>query len=1133
MAITHEYRLDELIGRGGMGEVYRGWDDRLSRAVAIKRIRPDRVQSPEIRRRFVAEARLACTVSHPFMATVLDVVEDGDALLLVMELIDGEPLLEAAEHRRLDLVHRLTLIREVAEALSVLHQHGLVHRDIKPGNILVTHDGHAKLLDLGLADQFNVEGDAFGRVDTELPTRMRITSGGVAGTVAYMSPEQLRGQPLDARSDLFSLGIVAQELLSGTHPFRADSEVDTISAILHDAPRDPNPPDLGAWHQVRPLIARLLAKQPAGRPASADEVVQWIESATEPHLAGAGGMRWRLALDALQRKRWLVLPMLAVLVLTSALVIWLWIRPPPPVGSRSAVAVVPLEDKTSDHSDTSRGALVADLLAVELQGSQLIRCIAPHEVAPLLSGMAKGAGPEEITRRVNTALRVDYTVTGNLYREADQLVAVLNFLPSDRAEPLASIQASGTDAASVATELARGMRASFPRTSLLARWRDQQGAAETFRSSVREANESYARGLDARKDAKLGDSIHWFEAALLADDRFALARGALAEALFAAGYVGRARTEIDRALSDASRNSSATAQSLVLNVQLQRAEIAEHPADVEEVAGRLAQQFPDDPRILMRYARALRATGKAAEAQSLTARALSLDSNNPQLLIWSASLQRGDRNNAQPFELLARAERIYRTVGSLEGVGVVERERGAQFHSQQNFVEARAAYHRAIQDFSAVGQSPLAAGVEVELVKIDLLQGRLSEAQQAIDRIATLASETGNLGLTAQARLNLGAHQMEIGDNGQAESSFLLAVSLARELQDQGLLLNSLLMLSSLFQYTGRGAEARPMLNEVIEFAINDDQRAYADNAKLLLALVDLSDGSFEPAITTLEALGSQGPAPRTIAAHAQESLAAVFQRRGQWAQALTHADQAVAQFQQLELKLSLAYALVVRAEVLTGLARIPEVERDLRAAEQVARDERPAAQDLRERILNARLRLLIRQAHWSQAIALQKGAAHAVTSNIPAVIAERGALLAEAAAATGRGTIALEQAQAALHASRAGVAVLAEAELSLALARRSLGQRELSTAAARTVWQQALRFEFRPLALRAAALLLDPASGLAVEERDVIRRRATEIANALLADCPAQDRAAVDRWPALASLWQALTSVNPRGSTR
>jgi tetratricopeptide (TPR) repeat protein len=903
---------------------------------------------------------------------------------------------------------------------------------------------------------------------------------------------------------------------------------------LHAAPRDPHPLNLGAWHQVRPLIARLLTKQPAGRPASAHEVVQWIESATAQHLAGPGELRWWLALAPLRERRWLARSALAVLALTSVSAIWLWIRPPPRVELRSAVAVVPLEDKTNNDSDVSRGALVADLLAVELQGSQLIRCIAPNEVAPLLSGMAKGAAPDEIKRRVNTALRIDYTVTGSLYREADRLVAVLNFLPSDLAEPLASIQASGTDAASVATELARGVRASFPRASLLARWRDQQGAAETFRSPVREANESYARGLEERKKAKLGDSIHWFEAALLADDRFALARGALAETLFAAGYVGRARTEIDRALSDASRNSSATARSLVLNLQLQRAEIAEHPTDIAEVAGRLAQQFPDDPRILMRYARALSAAGKTVEAQSLTARALALDSNNPQLLIWSASLQRGAKESTRPFELLARAEQIYRSVGSLEGVAAVERERGAQFHSRQKYVEARAAYDRAIQDFSAGGQSPLAAGVEVELVKIDLLQGRLSEAQQAIDRIATLASKTGNLGLTAQTRLNLGVNQMEGGDTAQAEASFLLAVALARELQDQGLLLNSLLMLGSLFQYTGRGAEARPLLMEVIELALNDDQRAaYTDNAKLLLALVDLSEGSFEHAVAVLESLVSQGSAPRTIGAHAHESLAFLLQRRGQWKRALTHADRAVEQFRQLDLKLSLAYALVVRAEVLIALARGPQAEVDLQAAEQVTRGERPIALDLRERIFNARLRLLIRQARWSQAIALRKGTTYPLTSSVPSVTAERNALLAEAAAATGRGTSALEQAQAALRASRAGVAALAEAQLSLALARRSLGQRELSTAAARTVWQQALRFGFRPLALRAAALLLDPASGLVAEERDVIFGRATEIANALLADCPAQDRPAVERWPALTSLRQAWTSLNPRGSTR
>ena len=259
------YALVELIATGGMGEVWRGTDQILGRQVAIKMLAAMHADDEQFRARFQAEARYASSLSHPGITRVFDYGEHSPlgGPYLVMELVDGQPLSEILErHGRLDPNVVLDIVAQSARALDIAHQAGIVHRDIKPGNLLIMADGTTKITDFGIAKAHSLQS-------------MQLTATGIVmGTALYVSPEQATGSPLTGSSDIYSLGVVAYECLSGQTPFMADQPL--AIAIMHKhEPVPPLPPDVP--HSVADLVYAMLAKAPDGRPETAQHVADRAE----------------------------------------------------------------------------------------------------------------------------------------------------------------------------------------------------------------------------------------------------------------------------------------------------------------------------------------------------------------------------------------------------------------------------------------------------------------------------------------------------------------------------------------------------------------------------------------------------------------------------------------------------------------------------------------------------------------------------------------------------------------------------------------------------------------------------------------------------------------------------------------
>ena len=263
------YKILRKLGQGGMGEVYLADDIRLERKVAVK-VLPDELQLDEMaRKRFLREAKAAAALDHPYICHIHEVGETDGKLFIVMEYVEGQTFKEKISRGPLPLNKALQAAVEIAEALERAHEKGIIHRDLKPANIMVAAGGHLKVMDFGLAKQLvRPEG-----MDTQEKTLTALSKEGTTiGTLAYMSPEQVRAMPTDARSDIFSFGIMLYEMLTGIHPFKKETGLETVSAILSETPLPlgrhmPQIPEL-----LQHVVGKMLAKEPDHRYQSMHEI---------------------------------------------------------------------------------------------------------------------------------------------------------------------------------------------------------------------------------------------------------------------------------------------------------------------------------------------------------------------------------------------------------------------------------------------------------------------------------------------------------------------------------------------------------------------------------------------------------------------------------------------------------------------------------------------------------------------------------------------------------------------------------------------------------------------------------------------------------------------------------------------
>jgi serine/threonine-protein kinase len=366
------YEVVGLLGAGGMGEVYRARDPRLGREVAVKVLPKVHSRDPERLHRFEQEARAAGTLNHPNILAIHDVGTHGETQYVVSELLEGETLRERLRAGTLTTARSVEYAGQIAQGLAAAHTKGIVHRDLKPENIFVTRDGRIKILDFGLAKLTHAEAD--GAAKGEEPTLTRDTTpGAVLGTPGYMSPEQVAGRPADHRSDIFCLGTVVYEMLTGRPAFKGDTNADTMHAILREDPPALSTGDRRIPSPLARVVQRCLEKRPEDRFQSAHDVAFALQALSEAPESRA----------PLVGRRSVIVGSSLVAVLAALLALdvgGLRGRHPPPVDSIRSLAVLPLENLSRDPDQEFFADGMTDSLITQLAKIGAVRVVSRTSV---------------------------------------------------------------------------------------------------------------------------------------------------------------------------------------------------------------------------------------------------------------------------------------------------------------------------------------------------------------------------------------------------------------------------------------------------------------------------------------------------------------------------------------------------------------------------------------------------------------------------------------------------------------------------------------------------------------------------------------------------------------------------------
>jgi eukaryotic-like serine/threonine-protein kinase len=954
--ILGHYRIVAKIGAGGMGEVYRAHDEQLDRHVALKVLPKGALANESARKQFRKEALALAKLNHPNVETVHEFGSQDGFDYLVMELIPGTSLKERLSQGPLPQSEVLRLGIQLADALAAAHVQGVVHRDLKPGNLMITPEGRLKILDFGLAKFVRSE------VSSEVTRTITEDHGTVSGTLPYMSPEQLGALPVDGRSDIYSAGVVLYEMATGTRPFRDEQSARLIAAILHQTP----PPPRSLNNRISPglerVVSKALEKEPSQRFQSAGELRAALEGIS---MAGADlgvGARQGVKAPPLRTPRGIALAAgLCVLLLLSMVFGWnvggvrdrIFHRKPPasqpPVGKqikpRRSVAVLGFKNVSGRPDEDWRSTALSEMLTTELAAGEELRTVPGEDVAHMkinLSLPEADSYGQQTLEKIRENLDADDVVLGSfvpLGHGEIRLDLRLQDAVNGGILDAVSEKGSETQMDELVSRAGVELRAKLGVSSVSAA---EASALKATVSSNPEAEKLYSEGLSSLRSFDNLKARDLLERTVAIDPDFTLAHSALASAWKGLGYDEKAREEAKKAFD----LSSGLEREDRLRVEGQYREMTNDWEKAGQIYRSLYEFFPDNLEygLLLAGAETHAGKGRDALATADSLRRLSPPSGEDpriDLMAADAANSLGDFKEVLSYAqtaadkarakganlLLARA--LYLISSANESLGNVKESAAASEESaalysaardrngiastlearanvlsdQGNLPGAIADYEQELAIAREVGNMRAEASALNNKALLLDQQDDLAGADDMYEQALTAFQQIGDKKNSAMTQLNIGGILLQEGDLAGAKKEYEQALATSREVNDNngvGLAMESL---GTVFDAEGNLASAKKQLDQAIAGDLQGGRRSAS-----YIKLVDLGDvlqhlGNLEEAEKNYnEALQlANQSSDKSAVASAYYGLGALAIQRAQEPEAQRNFEQALAIQNQIE----------------------------------------------------------------------------------------------------------------------------------------------------------------------------------------------------------------------------------------
>lgn len=871
------YLVQERLGAGGMGEVYRAEDPMLKRPVAIKRLGARLRDDPHYRRRFLSEAKRVSALTCGGIAGIYDVLEEGDQIFLVMEYVEGATL-----RRRLrdpvSLPEFYRIAEQCLEALAAAHEKGITHRDIKPENIMLTPAGEVKILDFGLAHRQPLSDETLN--SSELTSH----TPNLAGTPGYIAPEQLLGTEPGPRTDLFSLGIVFFEMLHHRHPFLSRHLVVAPGMILNEeaVPTGPDhvPPALDA------LVKHMLATDPDARLTSAREALAQLhaieQGATQPVLPA--GITIRLRMRILQ----VAAPVLVAVLVVG--VVWKLREPrvPPP---RIRVAVLPFSNQTG-NADLDRFRMtLTQMLVLDLSGSPNVQVLPYERLLELTRGFAEEQKdmyqPQAIQTVANFASS-RYVVVPSMFSAGSMLSLTAEFRDARSGETVAAVKVERSLSGSpeqtfysmqddLASRIQDYFKSAGPGQSYEAR-------APAVRPRSVSAAYSYTEGRTALAQGNYGRAVSSLQRAVQEDPEFALAYARMGQAYAALGYDDQARPLLERA-SQLIRPETPVVDALF--IQAGQAEATYDYPSAEQKYNELIRLHPDDPENYRGLADTQRLQGRYAPAIASYQHALQFDPNYVVVHQWIGRLYARTGNFAKALEHGEKALNLCRAIGNREGeaetllnLGEIYRLKGDQSQAWDTGQEALRLAH-------SLGYESSILAAQKFLGDVLYSQGKLDEALRQYLAVIQSSSDLRNNRLQATALMNIGVVYSYQGDQARAVEFYEKSLAQGRRhgeyrdwrsLEDRSHTLTNLGGI--LIEYGPDPGHGAQYVREALALSESMGELRWQVNNRRNLALYSLNTGHFQQANQAIEQLQAGAQQPADVQTSYLQARAFFFENR-------------------------------------------------------------------------------------------------------------------------------------------------------------------------------------------------------------------------------------------------------------